>query len=867
MKMLNNKTCVYILLFFLIVSSCSTKKKTLMHRKYHNITARYNGYFNAKESLKYGILKLEKAHKDDYSNILPVYKHGNITSSTSHHAYMDKSIKKGSIVIQNHSINIRNKEYCKWIDDSYFLVAKSYYFKGQFLEAKKTFEFIKKKWKKTELALESELWMAKCYLALGDYQTTENILDELQSKKNFRKELDRDLHLTLADLYLNQGMYSDAADELKSACRLVKRKSKKARYLYIIAQVYQDAGNVNLSKKYFELVLNSNAEYEMVFNAKMNLARTLRSKKDLSQMRSSLKKMIKDEKNKDYLDQIYFTIAEMDIVDKDSVSAIENYTLSTKYSLNNDIQKSISFLRLGKIYYNKSDYISSKTFYDSAYTFMPEDHHHFEETKKTQKTLEKLVDHLTTISLEDSLQMLSGLSDLERREIIQSVIAEVVRKEREEQIEKQNRANRGMLERGDRNGNFGSNTSGGKWYFYNPATLSYGLSEFRKKWGKRKLEDDWRRANKKTLSTFDGDSTTTDKTKNQKNKDLKSEQYYLDQIPITKKQIAESNTKIINAYYQSSLIYRDDLEEMRKSENMLESLVKRFPNHEELTPLSYYLIYNLQMENNSISKSNKTKQTLIDKFPKSNYAKTLLDSNYIKSVIDEKTKIESEYNKIHSYYLKDSFEQSLYHSTIKLNESSTEENSKYHPKYFLINILSEFKLNKDTVKFIKNLEKGVSKYPNTNTSNRCGDLLSILKNTKGLDERNITATLKTPYRYQENAKHYLLILCPKEGVDINYIKTIVSDFNTKNYSVEKLEINTMLMGLEQHILIVKTFQNTSSVSVYEKTLFTSQELLNELNKTTFKKIIISQQNFIEFYKNKDVEGYSVFFDNNYLEDR
>ena len=145
------------------------------------------------------------------------------------------------------------------------------------------------------------------------------------------------------------------------------------------------------------------------------------------------------------------------------------------------------------------------------------------------------------------------------------------------------------------------------------------------------------------------------------------------------------------------------------------------------------------MEDNRVSKSNKTKQTLIDKFPKG--SKTLLDSNYIKSVIDEKTKIESEYNKIHSYYLKDSFEQSLYHSTIKLNESITEENSKYHPKYFLINILSEFKLNKDTVKFIKKLEKGGTKYPNTNTSDRCGDLLSILKNTKGLDKET-SPTLK-----------------------------------------------------------------------------------------------------------------------------
>ncbi len=867
MKILNIKIHISALLLFLIISSCSTKKKTFVHRKYHDITARYNGYFNGKESLKYGILKLEKSHNDDYSKILPVFKYNNITSSTAHHSYMDKSIKKGSRVIQNHSINIRNKEYCKWIDDSYFLVAKSYYYKGQFLEAKKTFEFIKNKWKKTELSFESELWIAKCYIALGDYYSSETILEELQSKKKFPERLYRDLYLTLADLYLNQNLFSEAADELKSACKLIKRKNKRARFYYIIAQVYQDAGNIKQSKKYFELVLGSNPEYEMVFNAKMSLARTLRSKKDLYQMRSNLTKMIKDEKNKDYLDQIYFTLAEMDIVDKDTALAIENYELSTKYSIDNDIQKSLSFLQLGKIYYNRSDYISSKTFYDSAYTFMPEEHSQFEETKNTQKILEKLVNHLSTISLEDSLQMLSSLPESERRKIIQSVIAEIVKKEQDELREKQNRGYRGMLDRGMRDDNFGRNTSGGKWYFYNPATLSFGLSEFRKKWGKRKLEDDWRRSNKKTLNTFDGDSTISDVGSGQKDQDLKSEQYYLDQIPLTQKAIAESNAKIINAYYQSSIIYKDELEELIKSENMLENLVRRFPSHKEITPLSYYLMYKLQTENNSLSKSKNTKQTLIDKFPESNYAKSLLDSNYIQSVLDHKIKLELEYYNIHNYYLKDSFELSSSQSSIKLQEPLTEENLKYRPKYFLINALSDFKLNKDTLAFIKKLELGELKYPNTSTSERCVELLSTLNNIRGLEERNTTAILKTPYRYKDNTNHYLLIMCPKEGTDINYIKTIVSDFNTKNYSVANLEINTMLMGIDQHILMVKTFQNSLDVSAYGKTLFSNPDLLKEINKTTFKKIIISQQNFIEFYKNKDVDGYSRFFDNNYLEVR
>ena len=166
---------------------------------------------------------------------------------------------------------------------------------------------------------------------------------------------------------------------------ITRGKNKKSRIYYLIAQIYQDAGNKVQSKKYFELVLKSGPEYEMEFNAKMNLARTLRNKKDMGQMRENLIKMTKDEKNKDYLDQIYFTLAEMDITGGDSVSAIENYTLSTRYSLDNDIQKSLSFLQLGKIYYNKSEYISCKTFYDSAYTFMPESHESYKETQKLKR--------------------------------------------------------------------------------------------------------------------------------------------------------------------------------------------------------------------------------------------------------------------------------------------------------------------------------------------------------------------------------------------------------------------------------------------------------------------------------------------------
>ena len=771
---------------------------------------------------------------------------------------MDKAIKKASIVIQRHSIKVKNREYCKWIDDSYLLIGKAYFYKGEFLEAKKTFDFIKNNFKKTEIADESKLWLARCYINMKDYSSSENILDELQSKRRFPEKLEKDLHLVFADLYLKQDLYSEAADELKLSTNLIKRKSNRARIYYIIGQIYQDANNFVQSKKYFELALKANPDYEMVFNAKMNLAKSLRSKKDLKTMRENLKKMIKDEKNKEYLDQIYFTLAEMDLVEEDTLSAIENYNSSTKYSVQNDIQKSLSFLELGKIYYIKKNYHKAKTFYDSTYIFMPENHISYHEVQERQKTLENLIHHLNTISLEDSLQFLAGLSESERKSIIQSVISEVIKKEREELMEQQNRARLGMEGRNARNENFGQNVSGGKWYFYNPATLSFGMSEFRKIWGKRKLEDDWRRSNKKSLSMIEEDSLS--KKNDQKNNDLKSERYYLDQIPLNKEDIEASNNKIINAYYQASVIYKNDLNEIEMSNNMLDRLIKRFPSNEDLTPYCYYLLYLSQKETNE-EKANQTKLDLIKHFPESNYAKSLNNENYISFVLSQKNQRDSIYNNIYLKYKQGEYSEVvlLTKEEIKNQDISDEKRG----KYYLINILSSFKQDKDTLLFVKNIEDGIQKYSTTQIAERLKEILNLIKNPDLIERRNEIAILKSPYIYKEYEKHYVIIITPKKNTDANYIKTLISDFNAKNFSNEVIEINSMMLGLDRHLIIIKTFQNKLKSFNYQNNLFLNKEFLNEINKTKFKKFIISEENFIEFYKRKDVDGYTDFYNNKY----
>tara|TARA_B110000908_G_scaffold154693_1_gene192248 strand:- start:275 stop:1264 length:990 start_codon:yes stop_codon:yes gene_type:complete len=327
----------------------------------------------------------------------------------------------------------------------------------------------------------------------------------------------------------------------------------------------------------------------------------------------------------------------------------------------------------------------------------------------------------------------------------------------------------------------------------------------------------------------------------------------------------ESNNKIINAYYGASVIYKEDLVEFKKSEEMLEGLVKRFPNHEELTPLSYYLIYNLQLEYRSVKKAVKTKNKLISRFPESNYAKTLLDTNFITSILEKEAFLEKEYNDIYDIYNKDSFNLSHSLSSIKIKELEKTKDSKYLPKYFLIQILSDFKLTNDTILFINNLKIGEINYSETKSKDRFTEILKLLENTKDISERNKTSVLKTPYRYKDNSDHFLVLLLPKENTDITFIKTLVSNFNLTDYSTDILEINTVLLGLDQHLLIVKTFNSTLKVERYAGMLLSNPSLLKELNKSDFNKIIISKDNFVEFYKNKDLEGYSKFFNNNYLE--
>ena len=856
MKLKNSYINGLILALILLISpSCSTKKKSWVNRQYHNTTAKYNGYFNGNESIKDGLKKLHANHIDDYTTTISVFPTGDLKTAQKTNSYMDKAIQKGSIVIQRHSMKIKGTEYCKWIDDNYLMVGKAYFYKGDFEEAIKTFSFIINEYSKNEIRFEAALWLVRGYVEKGDFTSAESVLLDLLKDKKFPNKLDKELAVVAADFYVQKKDFTTATTELLNATELIKRKRKKVRLNYILAQIYQYSNNYSLAQKHYELVLKSNPEYEMAFNAKMSLARSLESgNPDTKKMKEKLFKMTKDDKNKEYLDQIYYTIAEMEINNGDTLSAIENYTLSAVNSVENNSQKALSFLALGKIYFEKGSYKLASANYDSTIFYMDNDFRLYEEASARHLILTDLVSNINIVEMQDSLQMLAKLPKSEQSAVIGTIIQAEFEKERraaEDQSLKQQ-----MMYESRRNGGreeqFGSNTSGGQWYFYNPATLSFGMSEFRKKWGTRKLEDDWRRKDKKISTNFEIDSTATDSISVEA-QNTKDPNYYLNQLPKTKEDFENSDSQIKEALYQLGVIYKEALNKIDLSTDNFGAIFTRFPTDEQYAALALYNVYINYLETNN-PKATNSKETLLSKYPNSIYAKMIVDPNYTSEILSKKDLAELNYQEIFLLYKENVFDQVL----VKTENISDE---KYKNKLLLLRALSfiqKEEMDKATT-ILKNISEEDEK-----VSQEAKYILDAINDPAKMKKANELALAGSPYLYRSNNQHMIILVLPKEGVDVTYLKTLISDFHTNSLGNEVFEISALLLGLDQHLLMIKSFENIKKSMGYYELFIQEGSVMEVLNKSEYMIMSISFENFQEFYKNKDTQGYHNFFTKNYL---
>ena len=445
---------------------------------------------------------------------------------------------------------------------------------------------------------------------------------------------------------------------------------------------------------------------------------------------------------------------------------------------------------------------------------MDPEHKEYNQTKERQVLLAELAGYINTINLQDSLQILAKMSEAELAQVINQFIAAEQKKELEkQQLERQNANQRFENNRfGERENNFGQRTSGGRWYFYNPATLSFGYSQFVKKWGKRKNEDDWRRSDKKIATELENDSTAQNQNQEggRESTNKKDPQYYKDKIPLTKEKIEASNLMIMEAHYQAGMIYKSYLSENEKAVKILVSLCERFPENKNYTPLAYYNLYLIYTEQNKNNKAQNCREILLIKFPESKYSKLLNEPDYLAKIEQKKNSQKTHYeNTLFLYNNKN------YSAVIALCDSVLieTENKELKPKYDLLKALAIGKSN-DSLNFRKQLNEIVKNHPETEVKQRAEEIIAVLENPEKMLKINRETKSGTPYVFDQGEAHYFILLMPKEQTDVNFIKTLLSDYHSNRYSIETFEITAILFGQDRHLIMIKTFENSTMATEY-----------------------------------------------------
>lgn len=898
------KRLVKILIVIVIVAiaaACSTEKNTPMSRFYHNTTLKYNIYFNGRESYKKGITKINDQNSDNYALILSVFTDSKEENASVANGEMEKAIQKSAKGIKLHSITKKPKptgkamspkekefmaqnEFNKWVDHCYMLMGKAYFIKRDYMQARQNLEFALRQYPNSKVQPEIAMYLVRTFCEDKKFKEAKETLDKIEADKKITKKNAGFYAAVWADYYLKQNNREEAAEKLELAVEKTKKRKDKIRYIYILAQLKEKENNLKDAYKYYEEAAKRNSNYEMEFNARINMAKCYSGGKGSNkEIFKLLNKMLKDEKNKEYRDQIYYAIAEVELRTGKESDAIEHYKQSSAVSVDNNYQKALSCLKLGELYFAKLEYKNAYIYYDTCMQNITEDYDNFKEIQTLTKNLSELVTYTDVIEFEDSVQKIAKMSDKERNKLIDGLIAKVVEQERlERELAQQESMNSYLFDqrRGETN-NVGSST--GKWYFYNPAQLSYGKNEFQKKWGNRKNEDHWRRRDKTVVSFDSGDDSEASDSvvadARPKNEDPKSREYYLQDLPLTDSAMQESHKRIENALYNASKIYKEKFGDYPKAINSYEDLNKRYPNS-DYQLLSYYDLYILNTLIKDIPQAEKYKNLIISKYGNTNYARLLQNPNFVKEQEEIRKRDEQLYANTYDAFMRGEWNTAQRNATNFINENS---DSDLVPNFDFLNTMCTAR-NADTTQFKLALLDFIDRHPKHELKQAAENLLAYfgtgdidaliadLKSRPEVVKQQQSEDGKSPYseeiveaeyKFDEMAEHYYVVYFKSEQVDDKRLAFEIRNFNIFNFNMRTFNVVTSTFNSNYSMITVRPFRNMRQSVNYSKMIANSEDVFNKLRNVDYKIFVISAENFKLLTESRNLNSYMEFYNENY----
>ena len=862
----------------LLLSGCSTKKNTLTRRMYHNLTSHYNIYWNGEKSLQDGDKQLRSTVKDDYTKVLRVYNYGSQQDGMTMNSTMDRALEKTSICVQKHSMKFGSRERVKWIDDAYLVMGKAHFYKHDYIPAKRTFDFVATEYNYNDIAYVANMWLIKTYIQTEEYPkavaTIEQLLAKTSGVNKLPKELMRNVDFTIADYYIATKDYNPAVKYLKNGILLNRDRDLRTRAMFILGQIYMLQGDANRATAQFKKVIKRNPEYEMVFESKMNMAKvgTSSNAKELYKM---MNKMLRDPNNEEYCDRIYYAMAELALREGDEAKAINYLRKSVAAYKDNQIQRAYSSLKAATMLFDRNEYELAQAYYDTAVTSMDRQFEGYDSIMNISQTLNELVMYASVVRDQDSLLRVAAMDSVSRNILIDKIIARVIE---QEEMEKEQReyeeqlALMGSTVGGDvPKTSEPTNSTGASWYFYNPSSVSRGITEFTKKWGMRKLEDNWRISDKRSLNNTGDEGLTEAKNAKAKQDSINATYtnhdrgYYLQDLPFTMEEKEICDSLIADGLYHLGFLYMDRLSDLPRSIESYERLDSRYPGNKKELP-TWYALYKMHKDLNHEEQSLFYKGKIFDKYPNSSYAEFINDPTYFEKLQAQEKEASEFYSKTY-----DAFEQGQFYR-VKMNTERAmrlyESDTAFMPRFAFLHAVAQGRLVAiDTMAFA--LYDLVRTYPqssitpyalevlqNINEEYHLGLVLTDINNKEGGDQPEVKKA--SPYVYQPNSEHFVMIVCDSKSVRVDPLMVRISDFNKKEHRTRTFNLKNVVLDDDHSIITIGNFDSESKAADYISSMFIGDYVFGGIDKSKYTAIPISSKNYPVFYQAKDLEEYKTF---------
>lgn len=869
------KTKVGFFLFCIVgilLVACSTQKNAFLNRTYHGMTAKYNGYFNANELLALSLNTSQKNRSENYFNLLPIQFVPTKEESKGMLAAIDTAVVKCSKVIRNHAMpsaeGNKEAEFNPWIDENWITIGKAFYWRRDYQKALKNFQFVKRFFQKDPSKYIAELWIAKIFMAENKFTESGTLLDELinqaiapPKRKAKEKELASEpppvmdkntrfeVYKTKADWCVQRNQFNEAILALTEALEWCPTKMETLRLNFILGQLYQLTGDRTAARLAFKRAISPSASADMAFNARLNYCLLGGNAKDIA----LLNKMLKDAKNAPYKDQILYAKAMIEIELGNLPMAKVYLTSSAFYSVKNPRQKAMAYEKLADLSYAEKAYPAAQKYYDSCAKVMPQEYPNGKVIAAKAAKLQQLVFAIVTAEVEDSLQRVAKMPEKEQTAFIKDVIKQL-KEEAQRRKALEEAKLRALQEQATTNAGGGE---GSKWIFNNQKLKEEGFVEFRKMWGDRKNEDDWRRSTKisEELAPVNPGSSPENsniQANSEEQKDTLTVEGLRKKLPLTDSLYRRSIEKEIEARYTAGMLFKELLNELLLAEKAFLKVLEE--DTRTLTDLSSaFQLYKLNEQNGD--KKEGFKNHIIRYYPKSDAANYFMDPEFFTKVKERKAQMEKEYLSLLKEYELQGYKK-VYNETerILVNDSA----NALRAEYLLLNVMSYGQLTSDKKTLEPKLKNILAEKPGTPQAARAKEWLDLLQKGYSTFDPYVPKT-NGIYIFNDSIPQ-LVMVALDEGEELDDLKYEVSNVAAlagKN----KLKVTAALTLKGKNLVLVSEFKTRGMASDFlqqVKSSFYESEVFND-NKI----LIITQENLKKLIETDTFESYKDFYDLNY----